>query len=126
MIVLAAPVSTRTSEMFTDVPAYVSVAVTNARSCRNVSCTKTSDSQPETFLEYDLGVAGVDKAELAVRLRSLQLATTLHRSSTIAARFDHCDAIEDAVIVRAMRLERLDHEPLIGMRCADLTPQHAP
>src|SRR5512143_2040201 len=125
MIVLAAPVSTKTSAISIDTPAYVSVAVTNARSCRKVSCTETSDAQPEPFFELELGFARVDEAKLALGMLAAVLAVSLHRRAPIRAHLDDCNAIEDAVVVLAVRLERLDDEPLIGMRRTDLTPPHA-
>jgi hypothetical protein len=64
----------------------------------------------------------VHEAELAMRMLAAKLAVTLHCGSTVRTCVDHCDAIEDAMIVLAMSLERLDHEPSIGMRRADLAP----
>jgi hypothetical protein len=98
--------------------------VTNARSCRKVSCTQTSDAQPKPLFELELGLAGVDEAKFAMRMIAAKLAVALHRGSTIRAGFHDRDAIEDAVVVLAMRFERLDHKPLIGMSRADFTPQH--
>jgi hypothetical protein len=125
MIVLAAPVSISTSAISIETPACVSVAVANAKSCRSVSCTQTSDTQPEPLLEVELGLARVNEAELAMRLLAPKLRAALHRRSTIHERVDHLDAIEHAMVVLAMSFKRLDHEPLIGMLRADLAPSHA-
>ena len=125
MIVLAAPVSTSTFVIWIDTPEYVSVAVTNARSCRKVSCTQPPDPQPQPFFELEFGLARVHEAELAVRMLATKLPVSLHRCSTVGARLDDPNAIEDAAVVRAVRLECLDNEPLVGMRRADLAPPHA-
>jgi hypothetical protein len=54
-----------------------------------------------------------------------KLAVSHHRRTTIRARLDDTDAIEDPVIVRAVRFERFNDEPLVGMCRADLAPPHA-
>ena len=108
-----------------DTSEYVSVAVTNASSCRNVSWTKPPDPQPQTFLEFELGFARVHETEFAIGMRAAELAVPLHRRTTIRAHFDDANAIEDAVVVRAVRFERFNDEPLVGMCRADLGPPHA-
>lgn len=125
MIVLAAPVSTSTLESSTDKQPYVRVAVTNARSCRSVSRTKPPNPQPQALLECELGLARVHEAKLPARMFTTKLAVPLHRSSTIQTHLGNLHAIEDALVVDAMRFERLDHEPLVKMRRADLVPPHA-
>jgi hypothetical protein len=67
----------------------------------------------------------VYEAELAIRMRAAKLAVSLHCRSTVRARLNDANAIENAVVVRAVRLERFNDEPLVGMRCADLGPPHA-
>ena len=84
--------------MSIETPEYVSVAVTKARSCRNVSCTKPPESQPQTLLELELGLARVHEAELTMRMLAAKLAVLLHRRSAIRAHLDDADAIEDAVV----------------------------
>jgi hypothetical protein len=125
MIVLAAPVSTSTFSTSSDTPEYVSLAVTNARSCRNVSCTKPPDPQPQPLLEFERGLARMHEAEFASRMLAAKLAITLHGGTTIRAELDNPNTIEDAVVIRTVRLERLNDEPLIGMCRADLAPPHA-
>jgi len=125
MIVLAAPVSTSTFAMSIETPDYVSVAITNARSCRKVSCTKPPDPQPQPFLELELGLARVHEAELATRMLAAKLTVALHGRSPIRADLDDPNTIEDAVVVRAVRFERFNDEPLVGMCRADLAPPHA-
>jgi hypothetical protein len=58
-------------------------------------------------------------------MRAAKLAVSLHRRTTIRARLDDTDAIEDPAIVRAVRFERFNDEPLVGMCRADLAPPHA-
>jgi hypothetical protein len=89
-----------------------------------LSCTQTSDTQPESLFELELGLVGVDEAKFTLRMIAAKLAVALHRGSTIRTDFYDCDAIENAVVVLAVRLECLDDEPLIGMSRADFTPQH--
>ncbi|HEX5063305.1 MAG TPA: hypothetical protein VFV99_28205 [Kofleriaceae bacterium] len=103
----------------------MSVAVTNARSCRNVSCTKPPNPQPQTLLELELRLTRVHEAELTVRMRAAKLAVSLHRGSTVRADLDDPNTIEDAVVVRAVRFERFNDEPLVRMCRADLAPPHA-
>jgi len=125
MIVLAAPVSTSTFAISIDTPEYVSVAVTKASSCRNVSCTQPPDPQPQPLLELELGLARVHEAELAIRMHAAKLGVSLHRRATIRAHLYEPNAIEDTVVVRAVRFERFNDEPPVGMRCSDLGPPHA-
>lgn len=125
MIVLAAPVSISTFAITIDTPEYVSVAVTNASSWRNVSCTKPPDPQPQPFLELELGLAGVHEAKLAMRMLAAKLAVSLHCRTTIRAHLDDPNTIEDTVVVRAVRFECFNDEPLVGMCRADLAPPHA-
>jgi len=58
-------------------------------------------------------------------MRAAKLAVSLHRRSTIRADLDEPNTIEDAVVVRAVRFERFNDEPLVGMCRADLGPPHA-
>jgi hypothetical protein len=106
-------------------PEYVSVAVTNARSCRNVSRTETSNAQPEPFFELELDLARVHEAELAMWMLAAYFAVSLHRRATVRAGLHDGNAIEDAMVAFAVRLECLEDEPLIGMLRTDLTPPHA-
>jgi hypothetical protein len=124
-IVLAAPVSTRTYGISIETPEWVSVAVTKARSCRKVSCTDASDAQPESLFEFELGLARVDEAELAMRILAMQLGVSHHCRSTVCAKLDDYRPIENAMAVRAMRGECLDHQPAIWMRLSDVSPLHA-
>ena len=114
MIVLAAPVSTSTFAISIETPEYVSVAVTNARSRRNVSCTQPPDPQPQTFFELELGLARVYETELAMRMLATKLAVSFHCGTAIRADLHDANAIEDAVVVRAVRLERFNDEPPVG------------
>ena len=65
------------------------------------------------------------ETELSVGVLAAQLGVALHGSPPVGAHIDHCDAIEDALIVLGMRVERFDNEPLIGMCHAHLSPAHA-
>jgi hypothetical protein len=65
------------------------------------------------------------EAELALRVLAAKLGVSFHRRPAIRARVDHGDPIEDASIVLGVCVERLDHEPLIGMCSAHLGPTHA-
>jgi hypothetical protein len=55
-----------------------------------------------------------------------KLAVSHHRRTTIRARLDYTNVIEDPVVVRAVHFERFfNDEPLVGMCRADLAPPHA-
>ena len=88
-------------------------------------CTKPPDPQPQAFFELELGFARVHEAELAMRMLAAKLPVSLHGRATVGADLDDPNSIEDAEVVRAVRLERLNDEPLVGMCCADLAPPHA-
>jgi len=66
----------------------------------------------------------VYEAEFSMWVLVSQLAIALHRRPTIRADVDHSDPIQDATIVRGMRIQSLDHEPLIRMSSAHLGPEH--
>lgn len=65
------------------------------------------------------------EAELSMRMFALELAVPLHCGTTIRADLGHSDAIEKPMIVLAMGLKCLDHEPVIGVSDTNLAPQHA-
>jgi hypothetical protein len=67
----------------------------------------------------------VHEAELTIRKGAAKLAISLHRGSSVRADLDDHDAIEDAVVVRAVRFERFNDNALVGMRRADLGPPRA-
>ena len=79
-------------------------------------------SPPQALFEFELHLAGVHEAELTIGVRAAKLTVSLHRRTTIPERLDDTDAIEDPLVVRAVRFERFHDEPLIGMRRADLAP----
>jgi hypothetical protein len=67
----------------------------------------------------------VHEAELAIRMLAAKGAVSLHCGSTIRADLDDSNTIEHAAVVRAVRFERFNDEPLVGMCRADLAPPHA-
>lgn len=97
--VLAAPVSTTR---------YVSVAVTNASSCREVSCTQSSDAEPKPLLDLQLDHARVHEAELAMWMLAPELAVALHCCPAIRADVDHRDAIKNTMIIFRVCVQGLD------------------
>jgi hypothetical protein len=66
----------------------------------------------------------VNETELAVRMLTPQLGVALHRGPTIYTLVDHGDPIVDALIVFRMRVQRLDHEPLLGVCSTHFRPAH--
>jgi hypothetical protein len=124
MTVLAAPVSTKTSAISTVVPRYVNVAVTYTSSWREISCTKPSNPEPETFFDLQLDEARMHETELSMRMLTTELGVTLHRRSPVGTDVDHRNPIEDALIVLGVCVESLDHEPLIGMCSTHVFPAH--
>src|SRR5712691_5147906 len=87
-------------------------ALQTSRVVRLVSCTETPDAEPQTFFELELGLVRVYEAVFALRMLAPKLAIFLHRGSAIRAGLDHCNAVEHAMVVFAVRLERFDHQPL--------------
>lgn len=66
------------------------------------------------------------ETELSMRVFAAKFGVPLHRGTSVGADVDHCNSIEDALIVLGVCVERLDHEPLIGMRNTHLFPAHVP
>jgi hypothetical protein len=81
-------------------------------------------TQPDALFDVQLLHARVHEAELALRVFSSKLPVPLHHGPAIRAPVDHGDPIEDAMSVLAVRLERLDHEPLIGVCSTHFLPAH--
>lgn len=60
-----------------------------------------------------------------MRVLAPELAIALHCCAAVHALVDYRDPIVDAMVVLGVCIERLDHEPLIGMCITHLGPAHA-
>src|SRR5262249_20134646 len=112
-IVLAAPVSTRTSEISIVVFRKVSDAVTNGSSPQSWSCTDPSHPDPWPLFDVQVDHCGVGEAELALRVLAMERGVPLHRSASIAAHLDDRNLIEHAPAINRVGFQRFDHQPLI-------------
>jgi hypothetical protein len=123
--VLAAPVSTSRSGTLTVAPRYVRVAVTNARSCRRVSCTDSPDPAPVMLFDLELCSTRVDEAELSARMFAPEPGVAFHRGRAIGAALDDRNLVPQTPARFGARVEGLDHQPSIWVRGTHFDPAHA-
>lgn len=64
------------------------------------------------------------ETELPLRVLPSQLAIAAKRSGAVRADLQHRDPIEDASVRLGVGLQRLDHQPVVGMGRTDIRPAH--
>ena len=84
------------------------------RSCRESSRRDPSDSEPFAFLNIELLAAGMNKIELPLGILPVEPAVTIHGALAVGAALKDREAVKLAVaVVRRVRFQRLDDQPLV-------------
>jgi len=79
---------------------------------------------PGDLFDVQRFVRCVDEKELSRRKLPVKLAITPHDGGAVGTSFDDGETIRDESSGLAVRLERLDDEPLVRVRRANVSPLH--
>ena len=80
--------------------------------------------RPRSLLDVEGRVRRVHEIQLAVRVRAVEVTIPAVCSRSVGADFDNRDAIEHPSSAHGVRLECLDHKPLLRVRAAYVLPSH--